>query len=130
MATYGVSPEDDGLGALFDSSPDIGVHTSAAAETGLLLGLLALAAAPFSVMHIVSLAAAAAGFFFSLVGVANTSRPNVAGRALAPIGLLFSFAALVMVGLRYVGLDTAFGDGLLPTIGGWLDDLNARFPRP
>src|SRR3954453_21419220 len=32
-------------------SPDLEVHTSAAAETALLVGLVAIIAAPFSVMH-------------------------------------------------------------------------------
>src|SRR6202171_578994 len=36
---------------LFEGSPDLEVHTSAAAETALLLGLVAIIAAPFSVMH-------------------------------------------------------------------------------
>jgi len=130
VATYGAAPQDDGLDGLFESSPELGVHTSAAAETGFVLGLVALASAPFSVMHAVSLATGAVGLFFALVGVATTSRPNVAGRALAPLGLLGSFVALGLVGLRYAGLDTAFGDAMLPTISGWLEHLNAWFPRP
>ena len=36
---------------LFAGSPDLEVHTSAAAETALLVGLVAINAAPFSVMH-------------------------------------------------------------------------------
>ena len=36
---------------LFEGSPDLEVHTSAAAETALLVGLVAIIAAPFSVMH-------------------------------------------------------------------------------
>jgi hypothetical protein len=46
------------------------------------------------------------------------------------VGLGLGLLALVLVALRYAGLDTAFGDELLPTIRGWLDDLNGRFPAP
>ena len=131
MTGLGAAPEDDGgFQALFEGSPDLDVHTSAAAETALLLGLVALCAAPFSVMHTVSLVAGALGALFALVGVAVTSRPNVAGGALAPVGLLSAFLALLLVGLRYVGLDTAFGDELIPTIHGWLESVNDRVPRP
>jgi hypothetical protein len=131
VRSYGASPEDDGsLRALFEASPDLEVHTSAAAETAFLLGLVALIAAPFSMMHTVSLATGVLGVFCAFIGVATTSRPNVAGGALAPVGLAFAFTALLLVGLRYLGLDTAFGDGLVPTIRGWLENLNARFPGP
>jgi hypothetical protein len=130
VASHGVFPEDDGLEALFESSPDLSVHTSAAAEAGFVLGLVALAAAPFSVMYVVSLGAAASGMFLALVGVVTTSSARIAGRALAPLGALFCFVALVLVGLRYLGVGTAFGDDLVPTIKGWLDALNSRFPQP
>jgi hypothetical protein len=66
----------------------------------------------------------------AFVGVVTTSRPNVAGRALAPLGLACSIVALALVGLRYLSLDTAFGDDLLPAIGAWLRSLNADFPQP
>src|SRR5437763_15273169 len=36
---------------LLEGSPDLEVHTSAAAETALLLGLVTINAAPFSVIH-------------------------------------------------------------------------------
>jgi hypothetical protein len=130
MTSQAAAPDDGGLGALFDSSPDRPVHTSAAAETSFLLGMLALVAAPFSLMHSVSLVLATVGAVCGLVGVATTSRPGVAGRVLAPAGLFVSLAVLLLVGLRYLGLDTAFGDDLTPTILGWLEDLNATFPRP
>jgi len=129
MATYGTSPEEGGIRALFESSPAVRVHTSASAETAFLLGLIALCAAPFAVMHGVALTAGGLGIFFAVVGVATASRPNVSGGVLAGIGVLLSCAALVLVGLRYVGLDTAFGDAWVPTIRQWLDDLNALLPR-
>jgi len=131
MATYGAAPEEEGgLQALFESSPEPGVHTSAAAELGFLLGLVALAAAPFSMTHGLTLWLASAAAVLGFIGVVATSNPYVAGRALAPAGLALALVALMMVGLRYVGLDTAFGDDLLPAIGDWLDSLNARLPSP
>jgi hypothetical protein len=130
VATYDTSPADGGIQAIFDSSPAVRVHVSAAAETAFLLGLIALCAAPFALMHGLTLGVGVLGIFFAVVGVATASRPNVAGGVLAGVGVLFSCAALVLVGLRYLDLDTAFGDGWLPTIREWLDDLNALLPRP
>ena len=130
MATYGVSPEGGGLQALFESSPDRRAHTSAAAEIAFLLGLVALVAAPFSVMHGVSMGAGVLALLFSVAGVATASRPYVAGGGLAGTGAGFACIALVIVGLRYLGLDTAFGDGLVPTIRDWLNAVNDLLPRP
>jgi hypothetical protein len=95
-----------------------------------LLGMIALGAAPFSVMHAMSLGVSVLGVFFGLVGMAAASRRNVTGGVLAPLGMLFCFAVLILVGLRYLGLDTAFGDGLVPTLREWLDDLNGYLPKP
>lgn len=131
MATmHGAAPEDDGIRRLFDSSPDVEVHTSATAGGAFLLGLVSLAAAPFAVMHVVALGTATMSMVLAVVGLAATSRPNVSGRALAPLGLVFALTTLALVGLRYVGLDTAFGDRFVPTLGGWLESLNSRFPGP
>ena len=131
MATYGAAPENGGLGALFDSSPaPAGLHTSLAAETAFLLGLIGVSAAPFSVTYAVALGASVLGVLVGLVGIAAASRPNLTGGVLAPLGMLFSFAALVLLGLRYLGLDTAFGDGLAPTIRELLEQLNGYLPQP
>lgn len=130
MATHAAAPQGDGLDALLDASPDLGVHTSAAAELGFLLGLAAVLAAPFSIMYGLALGFGAAGGVSAFLGVVMTSRANVAGRALAPWGLFFAVVALVMVGLRYLGVDTAFGDDLLPSIGDWLEGVNGLLPRP
>jgi hypothetical protein len=115
---------------LFEGSPDHGVHTSAAAEMALLLGLVALVAAPFDVMRGVSMGAGVLAILFSIAGVATASRPYVAGGGIAATGLGFACIALVIVGLRYLGLDTAFGDGLVPTIRDWLNTVNDQLPRP
>jgi hypothetical protein len=126
MAIFGAAPDDGGIDALLDSSPEPGVHTSAAAETGFLLALVALASAPFSVTHGVTLAAGLVALVLGAVGVVTTSNPYVAGRGLVPLSLALAFVALLVVGLRYLGLDTAFGDGWLPTLTDWLERLNGR----
>jgi hypothetical protein len=131
VASYGASPHDGGLGALFESSPaPAGLHTSVAAEIAFLLGLVAVCAAPFSVTYAVALGASVAGVLFGLVGIAAASRPHLTGGVLAPLGMLFAFTALTLLGLRYLGLDTAFGDGLAPTIRDWLEQLNSHLPQP
>src|SRR5918999_935288 len=130
MATYGAAPDDGGLQELFEASPAREVHTSVAAEVTFLIGLVALCSAPFSVMHAVTFAAGVLALVCGVAGIATTSRPNVAGRALVPTGMFLAFVALVMVGLRYLNLDTAFGDGLVPDIRGWLDDFNSWLPLP
>ncbi|MDZ5621477.1 hypothetical protein SFC88_11590 [Nocardioides sp. HM23] len=130
MTSHAASPEPEGLDALFESSPDLDVHTSAAAETGFLLGLVAITAAPFSVMHSVALGSGLLGTVLAFRGVVATSSANVAGRALAPFGLALAGVALLLVSVRYLGVDTAFGDELLPTLRGWLEDLNSRVNRP
>ena len=130
MATFGATPEDGGLPGLLDASPDRAVHTSAAAELAFVLGLVALVAAPFSVMYAMTLATGALALVCGFVGMARTSRPDVAGQALVPLGFLLGCVAVVVVGLRYLGVDTAFGDDLVPTLQGWMDSLNSRIPGP
>lgn len=130
MSTFGAIPEGSHLQELFDASPDRKVHTSAAAEVAFLTGLVALFAAPFTAVQALSLVVGTVAVLFSVVGTATTSRPDVAGRALVPAGLFFGLAAVVLVGLRYLGLDTAFGDGFVPTMGEWLASLNVWLRMP
>lgn len=130
MATYGAAPDDGGLQGLFEASPDRPVHTSVAAEAAFLFGLLSLLAAPFSVMHGMSFATGVVAFCCGFVGVVTTNNPRVAGRVLAPAGAFFAGVALILIGVRYLGLDTAFGDSLVPTLRDWLDSLNAWLPLP
>lgn len=118
------------LSELFDASPDVHLHTSFAAELGLLLGLAALVTAPFSVMFAPSLGLAVLGLVFAMVGVVTTSRRDVTGGALAPIGLLCSFITVMLLALRYLGLDTAFGDRLIPDLQEMLEFLNSQLPSP
>ena len=127
---HGQDRDEDALDALFASSPDRPVHTSAAAVLAFVLGLLASVAAPFSLMLALAGGLAVIGLVSSVVGMARASRPDVAGGVLAPLGLCLSVVALAELGLRYLGLDTAFGDALLPTLGGWLHSLNGLLPAP
>ena len=119
---------EGGLGALFDLSPARPVHTSAAAETAFVAGLLAVLAMPFSLMVALSLALSVVGLVTSVLGMARASRPSVAGGLLASVGMVLSLATLALVGLRYLGLDTAVGDSLAPTLVDWLAALNDLLP--
>jgi hypothetical protein len=120
--------DEDALGALFESSPALPVHTSAAAEIAFVAGLFAVLAMPFSLMTALSLGLAAVGLVTSVVGMARSSRPTVAGGLLASVGLVLSLATLALVGLRYAGIDTAVGDDALPTFADWLTALNNLVP--
>lgn len=121
---------ESGISELFDASPEVEAHTSLAAELALLLGLAALLVSPFSVMFAVSAGLAVLGFLFAMVGLATTSRRDVTGGLLVPLGLVFSLAAFTVLGLRYLGIDTAFGDELMPHLRAWLEFLNSRLPMP
>lgn len=130
---FDTAPDDNSpgtLGTLFESSPSRVVSTSAAAETAFVLGLLAALAAPFSLAMAVCLAAAAVALVSSIVGMARASRPDVAGGLLASLGMVLAVTTLVSVGLRYVGVETAFGDAMAPTLADWLAALNALLPAP
>src|SRR5437764_15069714 len=118
------------LGPLFDSSPARTVQTSAAATVGFVLGLLGVLAVPFSLGLAISAGMATVALVSSIIGLARASRPAVAGGLLASVGLVLALATLALVGLRYAGLDTAFGDGLVPSLREVLDDLNGLLPRP
>lgn len=125
MATLGAAPGEDGLNRLFEASPDREVRTSAAAETAFLAGLVAVFTAPFTEVRAVSLIAGLIALVFVLVGMAATSRPHVAGRALVPAGLMLALVSLVMIGMGYAGYDTTFGDAAVPTLSAWLADLQS-----
>jgi hypothetical protein len=130
MTTQELGQDEDALGALFDSSPARDVHTSAAAGTAFLAGLVAALAAPFSLMLAVCLGIAVLALVTSVVGLARSSRPAVAGGLLASVGLVLGLLALTLVGLRYLGIETAFGDALVPTLTEWLTTLNGLVPAP
>jgi hypothetical protein len=123
-------PEQGALGALFDSSPALPAHVSAAAEVAFVAGLLAAMTVPFSLTMALCLGLAAVGLVTSVVGMARSSRPGVAGGLLASVGLVLSLATVALVGLRYAGIDTTVGDDALPTIADWLTTLNDLVPSP
>ena len=124
------APDDDALGALFESSPARVVHTSAAAEIAFVAGLLAVLAVPFSLMAAVCVGLSALGLVTSIFGLAKASKPAVSGGLLASIGLVLSLGTLTLVGLRYLGIDTAVGDAAVPTLADWLAALNSLLPSP
>ena len=130
MGTWEGTPSNSRLSELFDASPDYHSHTSLAAELGLLLGLASVITAPFSVTFAASLGLAVIGFGFALVGVVTTSRREITGGVLAPLGILCSFITVTLLGLRYLGLDTAFGDRFIPDLLAALEFLNSRLPSP
>lgn len=131
MAVRPRSPsEDSGLSELFDASPDVGAHTSMAAEAALLLGVSSLLAAPFSVMFAVSLGLAVLGVACGMVGLATTGRRGVTGSALAPVGLVAALVSLALLGLRYLGVDTAVGDRFASDLQAALETLNSLLPQP
>ena len=129
--TRGTAADDDEsgeLGRLFASSPARPVQTSAAAATAFVLGLLGALAVPFSLTAALSVGLGGVALVVSIVGLARASRPAVAGGLLASLGLVLALATLALVGLRYAGLDTAFGDGAVPTLHDGLDWLNGLLP--
>jgi hypothetical protein len=119
---------EDELGVLFETSPERRVHTAATAEIAFVTGLLAALAVPFSLMLAVSLGLAVVALVTAVVGLARASRRGVAGSLLASVGLVLSLATLSLGGLRYLGIDTAFGDAAVPTITDWLAALNDLLP--
>jgi membrane-bound ClpP family serine protease len=128
LGTAEDAEDSDALATLFDSSPARSVQTSSAAAIGFVLGLLGALAVPFSLTMALSGGLAAVALVLSIVGLARASRPGVAGGLLASVGLVLSLASLALVGLRYLGLDTAFGDSSVPTLHDVLDWLNGLLP--
>jgi hypothetical protein len=130
---FDTAPDDNApgaLGTLFESSPSRAVGTSAAAATAFVLGLLALLAVPFSLALALCVGMAGIALVSSIVGMARASKPDVSGGLLASFGMVLALTTLASVGLRYVGVDTAFGDDLAPTLADWLAALNALLPAP
>ena len=103
---------------------------SIAAETALVCGLGAVLTATFSMLFGVSLALGAIAVLAGLTGLVSTHRADVAGSALNVFGLCLALLALATVGLRYLGIDTAVGDPLLPWITSQLQHLNTLLPQP
>lgn len=119
-----------GLQELIDASPAPRARMSAAAEIALVCGLGAVLTATFSILFGVSLVLGAFAVLTGLVGLVSTHRPDMAGSALNVLGLLLGLLALATVGLRYLGIDTAVGDPLLPWLTDQLHHWNTKLPQP
>jgi hypothetical protein len=130
MTTQDLGRADGDLGVLFDRSPEDRAHTAPAAEVSFVLGLVALAIAPFTLTFGLCVMLAGLCVVTSVVGLAQASRPAAAGSTLAAMGLVLSLGALALVGLRYLDVDTAFGDSLVPHIHSMLQSLNDLVPSP
>ena len=131
MATYGHSPRGEvGLEELIDSSPAPRARMSIAAEIAVVCGLGAALTATFSILFGVSLALGAIALLAGLTGLVSTHRADVAGSALNVFGLFLGLLAIATVGLRYLGIDTAVGDPLLPWLTDQLQQLNTFLPQP
>ncbi len=116
------------LGELFERSPASLVHTSAAALIAFVAGLVAVVGAPFPLMLAVSLGLSVLALVSSVIGLAQSSRPPVAGSLLASVGLVLSLVALSLIGLRYIGIDTTVGDTAISSIVDGLTALNDLVP--
>ncbi len=130
MATVGRPAEEVGLGALMAYSPESRVHMSVAAESAFLFGLGALLTAPFSALFAVTGLLAVVATGLGIIGMITTRDPDLAGSALAPLGMMIGLLAAGLVALRYLGLDTAFGDQFGPWFWHALQSLNAQLPQP
>ncbi|MGH3369274.1 MAG: hypothetical protein ACRDPR_04680 [Nocardioidaceae bacterium] len=130
MATYGNSSRGDmGLEALIEEA-EPRARTSAAAEIALVCGLVSLLTAPFSILFGVAAVFGILAVLSGLVGIITTNRPDVAGSALTAFGTSFGLIALALIGVRFVGIDTAFGDAALPWLADQLHSWNTRLPQP
>ena len=131
MATYGHSPQGEvGLQELIDASPAPRARMSVAAETALVCGLGAMLTATFSILLGVTLVLGTVAVLAGLIGLISTHRADVAGSGLNVLGLFLGLIALAVVGLRYLGIDTAVGDPLLPWLTDQLHHWNTKLPQP
>ena len=103
---------------------------SVAAETALMCGLGAVLTATFSILFGVSLAFGALAVLAGLIGLVSTHRADVAGSGLNVFGLLLGLLAVAVVGTRYLGIDTAIGDPLIPWLTDQLHHWNTKLPQP
>ncbi|GAA1563469.1 hypothetical protein GCM10009789_15700 [Kribbella sancticallisti] len=130
MATYGGDSSGQGLQALIDSSPAPRAHTSVAAETALVCGLGAVLTAPFSILFGVAAVLGTVAVLSGMIGLITTHRPDVAGSALTAFGACLGGFAIALIGVRYLGLDSAFGDQLVPWVADQLQHWNTKLPQP
>jgi hypothetical protein len=130
MASLGGPADEVGLSTLMASSPESRAHMSAAAEAAFLLGVGALVTAGFSSLLVVTIACASVAVVCGVVGMITTRDRDTAGSALSAIGLFAGLTGAALVALRYLGLDTAYGDAAAPWLWEQLQWLNSRLPQP
>jgi hypothetical protein len=131
MAAFGGTSGDDvDLQALLDGSAVPHAHVSVAAETALICGLGAVLAAPFSILFGVAMVLGSVAVVSGMVGWVTTHDPDLAGSALTAFGICFGALAIALVGVRYLGLDSAFGDAIVPWIANQLHRWNTLLPQP
>lgn len=92
--------------------------------------MVAVVASPFSLLLGAVLVLAAVGLVTAVVGLARASRPGVSGTTMAALGMVLALGAGAVVGLRYLGVDTSVGDGVVPELRDALAALTALFPAP
>ena len=119
-----------GLQELIEGSPAPRARMSVAAETALVCGLGAVLTATFSILFGMSVVFAGLAVLAGLVGLISTHRPDVAGSALNVLGLFLGLLALAAIGVRYLGIDTAIGDPLIPWLTDQLHHWNTKLPQP
>ncbi len=119
-----------GLQELLDGSPEPRAHTSVAAEAAWLTGLGALLTAPFSTLYSLAAALAAVAVLCGLVALVTTRRPDLAGSALGSFGLGFGLITIALLAMRFAGVDTAFGDAVVPWFTDVLQRGNDYLPQP
>jgi hypothetical protein len=118
------------LEALLDDSAALEAHTSAAAVTALFCGVGAILTAPFSILLGLAMLLGLVAMFSGMVGLVTTRRPDVAGSALTAFGICLGVLAIALIGVRYLGLHSAFGDAVVPWIVEQLHQWNSSLPQP
>lgn len=126
----GTAETPEALQSLFDGSPRRVVSTSAAAQTAFVLGLAGFLAAPFAVTHTLCLVLAGVALVSGVVGLGRASRPTRSGGLLASMGLVLALVTLGLVAIRYLGVDTTFGEAAGSTVLDWLDAFNGLIAQP
>jgi hypothetical protein len=100
------------------------------AVTALFCGLGAILTVPFSILLGLAMLLGLVAMFSGMVGLVTTHRSDVAGSALTAFGMCLGVLTLALIGIRYLGLDTAFGDAVVPWIAEQLHQWNTRLPQP
>jgi hypothetical protein len=115
---------------LIDSSPEPRARMSMVAEATFMFGLAAVVTAAFSILFSLSVLLGVLALAIGLIGLITTHRPDLAGSALNVLGMFLGFLALAAIAVRYLGIDTAVGDPLIPWLTEQLHHWNGKLPQP